>query len=399
MFLRRLDEEELALPEHRGSARHGVARRTDSSTPEAITPRSSGCSATPDTEGYALPGTVIETNTDDSPFLVDSVARGAERARRASTRCCTRWSAPIASRTGGSSGSWRAVRPRTASRVMHFEVDRRLAGRTRADLEGRVAEILGDVRLVVRDFEPMRSACAHMAELARQGAVRVLAAGGRRDDRLHRVAARPETSCCSATASTTWWTRREGRALQAAAGTRGSASCPKVERARSRDADAAELARARTAAPDRGRRPARSTRRRTAPHRAPPRADGLHRGAHGGRRRARWSARRGSLGLFTSKAYMEPASKTPLLTHKLEQIIAAEDLIAGSHDYKAGGRALRVVPEGRAVPRPRPRSCAGWSRGCSSCRSRRASASWCAEDLYGRSVSVVVALPRERFNA
>ena len=40
------------------------------------------------------------------------------------------------------------------------------------------------------------------------------------------------------------------------------------------------------------------------------------------------------IGLFTSKAYMEPAAKTPLLHHKLEQIIAAEDLIPGSHDYK-----------------------------------------------------------------
>ena len=31
---------------------------------------------------------------------------------------------------------------------------------------------------------------------------------------------------------------------------------------------------------------------------------------------------------------MEPATKTPLLHHKLEQILTVEDLIPGSHDYK-----------------------------------------------------------------
>src|SRR6185437_15123828 len=41
------------------------------------------------------------------------------------------------------------------------------------------------------------------------------------------------------------------------------------------------------------------------------------------------------IGLFTSKAYMEPAAKTPLLHHKLEQVLSAEDLIPGSHDYKS----------------------------------------------------------------
>ena len=40
------------------------------------------------------------------------------------------------------------------------------------------------------------------------------------------------------------------------------------------------------------------------------------------------------LGLFTSKAYMSPAGKVPILRHKLHQIATLEDFLEGSHDYK-----------------------------------------------------------------
>ncbi len=50
------------------------------------------------------------------------------------------------------------------------------------------------------------------------------------------------------------------------------------------------------------------------------------------------------IGLFTSKAYMEPATKTPLLHHKLEQILTAEDLIPGSHDYKEAVELFESFP-------------------------------------------------------
>ena len=41
------------------------------------------------------------------------------------------------------------------------------------------------------------------------------------------------------------------------------------------------------------------------------------------------------VGLFTSKALMEPASHVPILRRKLADIVANEDLIEGSHDHKA----------------------------------------------------------------
>src|ERR1700745_1390177 len=51
------------------------------------------------------------------------------------------------------------------------------------------------------------------------------------------------------------------------------------------------------------------------------------------------------IGLFTTKAYAEPASQTPLLHRKLRQILRREDLIEGSHDYKAAVSLFDSFPK------------------------------------------------------
>ena len=50
------------------------------------------------------------------------------------------------------------------------------------------------------------------------------------------------------------------------------------------------------------------------------------------------------VGLFTSLANMEQASRTPLLRSKLQAIVEAEDLIEGSHDYKAAVAVFESFP-------------------------------------------------------
>ena len=50
------------------------------------------------------------------------------------------------------------------------------------------------------------------------------------------------------------------------------------------------------------------------------------------------------IGLFTSLVYMEQAARTPLLRRKLRSIVAAEDLIEGSHDYKATVSVFESFP-------------------------------------------------------
>src|SRR5690606_41295341 len=51
------------------------------------------------------------------------------------------------------------------------------------------------------------------------------------------------------------------------------------------------------------------------------------------------------LGLFTSKAYMESVSRIPVLRRKLAEVTAAEDLIEGSHDYKAVVSLIESFPK------------------------------------------------------
>ncbi len=56
------------------------------------------------------------------------------------------------------------------------------------------------------------------------------------------------------------------------------------------------------------------------------------------------------IGLFTSKAYMEPAAKTPLLSPQARADPRGRGPDPGLARLQGGGRALRVVPQGRAVP-------------------------------------------------
>ena len=58
------------------------------------------------------------------------------------------------------------------------------------------------------------------------------------------------------------------------------------------------------------------------------------------------------LGLFTTKAYAEPASQTPLLNRKLRQILRSEDLIEGSHDYKAAVSLFDSFPKDELFAAP-----------------------------------------------
>ena len=124
------------------------------------------------TDGFTAPGTILETNVDDSPFLVDSVTEELT-ARNLVVR---RILHPVIGTSRDEEGRLERVSSaRDASHresVMHFELDRRLADASRADLEERVKTILRDVRLVVRDFEPMQDRAHHMLELARHAAVR-----------------------------------------------------------------------------------------------------------------------------------------------------------------------------------------------------------------------------------
>src|SRR5829696_7014924 len=122
--------------------------------------------------GYEPVGSVLETNTDDLPFLVDSVtgelgARGLHVARMLH---------PILATEREGSGRIRNVRdPRGAvhrESVMHFDLDRRLDDDELGELEDGIRATLANVRIVVRDFPAMLERAAALTKLARAGASR-----------------------------------------------------------------------------------------------------------------------------------------------------------------------------------------------------------------------------------
>ena len=58
------------------------------------------------------------------------------------------------------------------------------------------------------------------------------------------------------------------------------------------------------------------------------------------------------IGLFTTKAYAEPASETPLLGRKLRQCLEGLGLIEGSHDYKAAVALFDTFPKDELFAAP-----------------------------------------------
>ncbi|HEY0362032.1 MAG TPA: hypothetical protein VGC83_07085, partial [Solirubrobacteraceae bacterium] len=122
--------------------------------------------------GYEPGGSVVETNTEDLPFLVDSVS--AELGARGLG--IVRLLHPIVGTERAADGSiLRILHPSGApstESVMHFELDRRLAPEDLADLEDAVRAVLADVRRVVRDFPQLRERVGDMVEVARAGAAR-----------------------------------------------------------------------------------------------------------------------------------------------------------------------------------------------------------------------------------
>jgi len=299
----------------------------------------------PDEHGYQAGGAVLETNTEDLPFLVDSVSGELEGRGLGIVRVVH----PIIGTERDAAGRIVAVKhPREASAtesVMHFELDRPLAPEELAGLEDAARTAIEDVRQVVRDHTAMRQHVEDMIELARRGEGRYdeeevtetvaflrwlldgnfVFLGARdyeiEDDRIHVIPGSGLGLLCD-TGHSAWARPVPLESLDASL------------RERIVEGDLLIVSKSNRLSP-------------------------VHRRARmdyvGVRRVGPDGATRGEsrmLGLFTSKAYVEPASQTPLLHRKLQAILAAEDLIHGSHDYKAAIALFDSFPKDELLSAP-----------------------------------------------
>ena len=342
-------------------------------------------------DGYEPLGSVLETNTDDWPFLVDSVTAELE-ARGLSV---ARLRHPIigVQRTPG--GRIAAVRhPRDAARresVMHFDLDRRLGDEELRDLAEAVRGVLAAVRAVVADFPAMSARVEEMAALAR-------AAGERYPpDEVREVA------------DFLGWLLRGNFVLIGARDydytggvvrlVPGSGLGILADEASSRFADGVPLEQLPPGVRERaksGELLIVSRTNRLSPVHRRERMDyvGVRRVAPDGS----IAGESRLLGLFTSKAYAEPASETPVLHRKLRQALVAEDLIEGSHDYKAAVAVFDSFPKEELFAAPAgdlQRAVAVLMSLEGTDRVRLLG----RRDPDGRSASLILSLPRDRYDA
>ncbi|MGE5460302.1 MAG: NAD-glutamate dehydrogenase [Solirubrobacterales bacterium] len=345
-------------------------------------------------DGYTTAGSVVEMNAADSPFLYDSVSEELD-ARDLRVR---RVIHPVIGTRRDTDGRIADVLDvhdaQVRESVMHFEVDRRLEPAELSELTEALRAILGDVRLAVRDFRAMREAVRRMMLVAEAASPRY-----EREEIDEAVAflrwlladdfvflGYREYRLVDGT---------EGKALEAVDGSGlGILSKPgwssfevpvPLERA---DPQVRE----RTVAGD------------LLVYAKTNRASTVHRRERMDDVSIRKIAPDGSvvgfvrlLGLFTSKAYMAPASQTPLLRRKLARILEAEDLFEGSHDYKAVVSIFDSFPKTEllAAPVDELRS---QVMGLLALQEQGHVRLFERRDPLGRSVSLLVVMPRDTFD-
>ena len=261
-------------------------------------------------DGYEAAGSVVETNTEDLPFLVDSVT--AEVESHGAT--VARSSHPIVGiRRDGAGRIVEVGAPSTelpAESIIHVELDRRLAPEELAEVEDGVALVLGAVRHTVTAYPAMRAAMLASAE----------AIDGDDDQ-------------AGEAAEFLRWLVDDHLVLLGHRGADGTTSgllddgCP--SRVTIQDA--------RGAAADDGPVSVHKGGSRSPVHRRARLEEIRVRRPDGGEDLF--------VGLFTSLADAEPAGRVPILRRKLEHLLHAEDLVSGSHDWKAAVALFESFPK------------------------------------------------------
>src|SRR3954447_22073089 len=144
-YVRRLSTEGIS-PEHLAAEVLGALAFANDRGRKPLAVRA--FNPTLESDGYEPLGSVVETNCDDWPFLVDSVSAALEARREQVVRLVhpiigiTREDGRIASVSHARNAVHRES-------VMHFDLARKLTGNELSELEGAVRDVLLAVRSTV----------------------------------------------------------------------------------------------------------------------------------------------------------------------------------------------------------------------------------------------------------
>jgi glutamate dehydrogenase len=350
---------------------------------------------TVESHGYTSKGTVVEVSTVDRPFLVDSVT-GEILSHNAAVDHVIH---PVLGTTRSSDGTFTGVgTARNAAvreSVQHYQLNRMLSEPDRDRLYDGVVRTLGDVQKVVEDFDPLKSRILRMIDIARAASDRYqkdevgtteaflqwlldlnFVFLGYREYKIEDVDGIPSLHVVS---DSGLGILRDSH-HSAYANPVPMADLPPELRGRYLTGDLLVITKANSVS---------TVHRRVKLDYIGVRMVDEHGELRGEAR---------LLGIFTSKAYMTPAASVPLLGHKLQQIIEAEDLIEGTHDHKATIEIFESFPKEELFSSPVgeiQHSVMGLVR----LRESEHVKLFVRRDLLNRNVAIVVALPRDRFNA
>lgn len=277
-------------------------------------------------------GTVIQVNIDDGPFLVDSISNELEAFGLHASRVLH----PVLGIRRDERGRLIDIGPaRTSDQresVQHWVLDRRLFDADLPQLEHAVHRVLVDVKAAVRDFAAMVDAIPRMIELVRRAEAHyspkdleesIAFLEWLREDnfvflgyREYELTEGPEGRLIQSVEGSGLGILAESEASKVAEPTPLTSLSPQLA-ARYESGDLLVISK---------------TNRLSTVHRRA-RMDYVGVRIVGSDGETVGEAR--LQGLFTSKAYMERSSRTPVLRKKLDELAAAEDLIEGSHDHKA----------------------------------------------------------------
>ncbi len=343
--------------------------------------------------GYTTPGTVVQVVSDDRTFLVDSVSAAVSSADANVIRHLH----PLIGTERDDDGRLTSiVKARGASRresVQHFELDRELSDGDSAALEAAIRNTLDDISKVVADFNPMRRIIETMIETAKAGVHHYsfeeisetvdflewllednfVFLGYRRYD----IEEKDDRACIVPDVPSGLGILRDPDPQPLPI---PLSDLPPQLQERYVGGDLMVLSK---------------TNRHSSVHRDA-RMDyvGLRQIGDDGRMTAELRL----LGLFTSKAYLGTASTTPMRRRKLHDILAAQDVIEGSHDYKAIVALFETFPKDElfAMDVGAIGETIGELLETEEAQSTRLIV---RRDALNRSVSVLVTVPRDRFNA
>jgi glutamate dehydrogenase len=344
-----------------------------------------------ESDGYVAAGTVVEANLPDSPFLIDSVGEEL-RSHGLDVRLVVH---PVMGIERAPDGSIAAVGPARGAlhreSVMHFEVSRRVPETELASLEEGVARVLGDVRLAVRDFHAMVDHVDRMVEIAHEAVSRY-----------------PKDEMAEAIAFLHWLKADNfvflGYREYEVAGTGADAVVRVVpesglgvlsDESSSTFAKPVAVGTLKQTLQDRivgGPLVvvSKTNRQATVHRRVKMDYVGVKRVDQAGNVVGELRM----IGLFTSKALMEPARDVPLIRRKLDHIMESEDLFPGSHDYKAVVTIFDSFPKDELFAST-AEDVRRTVMALLTLQEKRQVQLFVRPDLNGRFVSATVALPRD----